>query len=78
MANGERRWLNMAEMSMTTPDGNEFTFERDGTVSVSGINTLCDRCDQYAPTTNGQNISDSSGQVIMWFCFKCRLQAYIK
>ena len=77
MANGERRWQNMAEMSMSDNKGNEITFERDGSVSA-GVTTMCDRCNQYAPTTKGQDIKDHTGQVIMWFCFQCRLQAYIK
>ena len=67
----------MAEMSMSDNKGNEITFERDGTVSA-GVTTICDRCDKYAPTANGQDIKDHTGQVIMWFCFQCRLQAYIK
>ena len=77
MANGVRRWQNMAEMSMSDNKGNEITFERDGTVSAR-VTTMCDRCNQYAPITNGQDIKDHTGQVIMWFCFQCRLQAYIK
>ena len=67
----------MAEMSMSDNKGNEITFERDGTVSA-GVTTMCDRCNQYAPSKNGQDIKDYTGQVIMWFCFQCRLQAYIK
>ena len=77
MVNGVRRWQNMAEMSMSDNKGNEITFERDGTVSA-GVTTMCDRCNQYALSKKGQDIKDHTGQVIMWFCFQCRLQAYIK
>jgi len=68
----------MGEMSISDNKGNEITFESDGTVTVSANFELCDRCEQYAPKVNGQQIKDHTGQVIMWFCFKCRLQAYIK
>jgi len=68
----------MGEMSMSDKKGNEITFERDGTVTVSADFTMCDRCEQYAPKKNGQEIKDHTGQVIMWFCFKCRLMQYQK
>jgi len=67
----------MAEMSMSDNNGNEITFERDGTVSA-GVTTMCDRCDQYKSINAGQQIKDATGQVIMWFCWECRLEAYIK
>ena len=61
MVNGVRRWQSMAEMSMSDNKGNEITFERDGTVSA-GVTTMCDRCNQYAPSKNGQDIMASKGE----------------
>ena len=68
----------MAEMFMSDGKGNEVTFERDGSISIPGITKLCDRCDNTRPSKDGQKIMDASGEVIMWFCFQCRLEAYIK
>ena len=78
MVNGARRWQNMAEMFMTRPDGSEIIFEQDGSISVPGLLAFCDRCEKTQPEKSGKVITDATGQVIMWFCFQCRLQAYIK
>lgn len=73
MVNGGRG-SEMGEMTMD--DGHSrITFNRDGSVEVTAT-ALCDRCGQFQPANHGKDITDSSGQVIMWFCFKCRLQAY--
>ena len=38
---------------------------------------VCDDCKQTGVRANGQDITDTSGEVVMWFCYTCaeRLRA---
>lgn len=68
----------MAEMYMSDNKGNHIIYEQDGSVSLPGLRAFCDRCEKTMPEKGGKVITDATDQVIMWFCFQCRLQAYIK
>jgi hypothetical protein len=32
---------------------------------------LCDECGQDGIRANGKDITDTSGQLVMWFCYNC-------
>ena len=49
MANGVKRWQNMAEMYMSDNKGNHIVYEQDGSVSVPGLRAFCDRCEKTMP-----------------------------